>query len=155
MKTLMRDSTVVIPGVRKSGHKFWFLHQAHSRGFEVSETVADRKPIFARVDHGRWIADCTLDYAGQKCIGAECVTSDDKTFMCLSCGNDEVGGQLLAVRFPQKKKREDLEEVLNERPEANRNWSSGETVEKLEKENRRHKVKVPKDEKEKKDKGDK
>ena len=143
MKTLMRDSNVVIPGVRKLGHSFWFLHQAASRGFNVSDSFTDHKPIRARIDHGRWIADCPLQYAGQDCLGAECVTDSEKTFMCLSCGNTEVEGKLLKVRFPAKGKRDKIELSLNERPEANRNWFPGETPEKIAKENRRHKVKVP------------
>ncbi len=145
MKTAMRDSNVVIPGVRKSGHRQWFMHQAAARGFIVSDSIADHKPIKARIDHGRWLVDCPLINENQQCLGAELVTEDDKVFLCLSCGNKEVDGKLIPVRFPTKKKRVEIEDLLDRRPESNRNWFPGETAKKITKENKRHGMEVLED----------
>ncbi len=143
MKTLLRDSNITIPGVRRIGHQEWFRLQAQARGFVVSDQVADHPSIEARVDHGRWIADCPLSIENQPCNGAECVTDDDKVFICLSCGNTQVNGQLIPVVFPSKNQRHKFEKSLALRPEANRNWFPGETPKKIAKENRKHKIPVP------------
>ena len=142
MDTLLRDSVVTLPGVQRLGHRQWFTVQAEARGFSVSNKKSSHKAIKARVDHGRWIADCPLQRENQACNGAECVTTDDKVFLCLACGNAELGGDLIKVKFPTEKQRKAFEKNLCVRPEANRNWVPGETVKKIAEENRMHNLPV-------------
>ena len=145
MKTLLRDSVSTLPGVRRLGHREWFAVQAEARGFVVSSKKSSHKAVEARVDHGRWIADCPLQREMQDCKGAECVTTDDKVFLCLACGNAELGGKLIKVKFPNENHRHEFEKDLSVRPEANRNWFPGETPQKIAKENRMHGLPVAKE----------
>ena len=50
-------------------------------------------PVKARLDFGRWIADC-------ECGGAEAVDPKEPIFFCVSCGNLKVSGRLRRVVFP-------------------------------------------------------
>ena len=143
MQTLMRDSNSVLAGLKNITHRVWFTNQAVGRGLKVSGRVHERRGIKARINHGRWIADCPLDRELQPCGGSECVTADDKIFLCLSCGNEEVSGDFLKVRFPAKRSREKFEKSLALRPESLRNWIPGETPAKIAKENRKHGIAVP------------
>ena len=83
-------------------------------------------PILARVNHGRWIADCP------DCAGAE-LARDGRLFICHNCSSGPH-----QVIFPAE--REVIELLLSWRPEINRNWEVGETVENLERENKEHGV---------------
>jgi len=92
------------------------------------------RPVVARVNHGRWVAHC-------ECGGAEIVDPKDPVFMCLSCANSDhqVGGRfrLRPISFPID--RSDIEEALLFRPDpSKRNWTAGETLERLRQENRDH-----------------
>lgn len=51
------------------------------------------KSVKARLDFGRWIADC-------ECGGAEAVDPKDAVFFCISCGNGKDKGKLRKVIFP-------------------------------------------------------
>ena len=143
MKTLMRDSNSVLAGLRNVTHRVWFTRQALGRGLHVSGDVSETQKTKAYLNHGRWIVDCPLDREGQACGGAECVTEDDKVFLCLSCGNEQVGGDFLKVRFPTRPGRDKFEKSLALRPESLRNWVPGETPAKIAKENRKHGIEVP------------
>ena len=143
MQTLMRDSNSVLPGLKNITHRVWFTNQAVGRGLKVSGNTHSKREVRAYINHGRWVVDCTLNREGEPCPGAECVTADDKVFLCLSCGNEEVGGDFLKVRFPAKRSREKFEKSLALRPESLRNWIPGETPSKIAKENRRHGIAVP------------
>lgn len=129
MKTILRDSNVTLPGVRRKGHRPWFLMQADQMGFPVQDTLVARELLKARVDHGRWIVDCP------DCKGAECVTLDDPVFMCLSCGNEAIEGKLYKVKFPPSAKRSKVEALLVERPLYAQNWRPEESINQLKKEN--------------------
>lgn len=74
--------------------------------------------VVARVDHGRWIADCP------DCNGAEYVDPDEPVFFCFGCLNTQYQGQLRPVRFPPPEIRERIE--ANLRPEAYNSWSEEE-----------------------------
>lgn len=115
MKTMLKDSNVVLPGVRRIGHRQWFLLMAGEH-FSTKDSLVRGPPLEARVDHGRWIVDCP------HCKGAECVTLDDPVFLCLSCGNEAVGGKLYRVKFPPPARRRKLEALLAERPLFGQNW---------------------------------
>jgi hypothetical protein len=65
------------------------------------------EPVKARVDAGRWIADC-------ECGGAEYADPDEPIFWCFSCGNVGAGGLMRAVVFPKDRKR--IEQLLLARP---------------------------------------
>lgn len=99
--------------------------------------------VFARVDFGRWIADC-------ECGGAGYVEPSDPVFYCATCGNAANGGQYRPVTFPEK--RLEIEQELLERkvivqayrkpvdaamtamsavPGLARSWRPGETVKAL------------------------
>lgn len=89
--------------------------------------ISDLPPISARINHNRWIADCPA------CGGAEFVWPE-LLMMCAGCWNGSDGHQWRRVTLPED--RTQIEAVLRARPlPANRNWQSGETVEKLMAEN--------------------
>lgn len=83
--------------------------------------------IAARVNHGRWIVECPQD----RCGGAQLASQIDLRFVCVECG----AGPYKVV-WP--KTRAAIEEALEPRPEANRNWHPGETVKDLHAENAGH-----------------
>jgi hypothetical protein len=106
---------------------------AEQRGFETSIEVAAGPKVNARVNRGRWLADCPF------CTGAELVLGDDAVFMCLSCGNQESGGKFLLVKFPTSGDVPEIEAALMKRPERFRNWTPGlESLDDLIAENRAH-----------------
>jgi hypothetical protein len=142
MKTLLRDSNIVLAGLRHISHRQWFTNQARGRNLVISgDTHVTEIP--ARINHGRWIADCPLDCEGQPCGGAECVTEDDTIFYCLSCGNEQIHGAFIRVLFPPTKKRNKIEKILALRPESLRNWFPGETPKKLAHENYENNIPIP------------
>ena len=88
----------------------------------------------ARVDHGRWIADCPFG-----CGGAELVSFDRPLFFCCECRNATVGHDFVAVLVPAEGKRGDIEAALVARPSStNRHWHPLETVAQLRAENAAH-----------------
>lgn len=89
----------------------------------------------AEVNHGRWVVPCPF------CPGAQLASEDDHRFFCVDClhaGRAE--GRWLRVVWPRH--RDAIEEVLAVRPEVNRNWVPGETVEDLRAEQRREEKRV-------------
>lgn len=74
---------------------------AIKNGMKV-EFSTNNKPVKARLDFGRWIADC-------ECGGAEAVDYADPVFYCASCGNVRSGGKLRPVIFPSDYKAIELE----------------------------------------------
>ncbi len=71
--------------------------------------VLDRvagNPVYARIDFGRWIADC-------ECGGAEYVDPDEPLFFCLSCGNLSTSGRAREVIFPDN--RPEIEKAVMNR----------------------------------------
>lgn len=84
------------------------------------------KPVYAYVNHSRWIADCEF------CGGAEAVTKDG-VFFCLSCLNAKNNNRARPVKFPDDFKA--IEKELEKRKlPANRNWLIKETIADLRKE---------------------
>jgi hypothetical protein len=69
-------------------------------------------PVYAYVNHGRWIVHCV-------CNGAELL--DGKTMLCGSCGMTS------PVKLPGPKTREKIEAALARRPVLYQNWVPGET----------------------------
>jgi hypothetical protein len=109
--------------------------------FPFNGKIAEKKTVNARVDFGRWMADCP------DCNGCEYVDPDDPFFFCLSCGNATLEGYARKVIFP--KDIEKIESELMNRPVndiagsnvveraksakliyhgLSRSWNSGESV---------------------------
>jgi hypothetical protein len=87
----------------------------------------DAKPLYVRVNYGRWIVDC------RACNGAELATRDDPWFWCRGCYNHREGNMLLPVVWPEDP--EAIASELRPRPVENRNWDSWQEVDDLRAEN--------------------
>lgn len=75
----------------------WMLKAAHAFKKVIDFNFVDpAHPVIARLEVGRWIADCS-------CGGAEYVSPEDPIFFCMSCGNTEYGGAIRPVVFPEKR----------------------------------------------------
>ena len=80
-------------------------------------TVVSNIAVLARLDAGRWIADCPMG-----CGGAEKVSQADPVFLCLSCGSDE---KWWPVAFPKTIKA--IERELTKRADPHAwTWRPGE-----------------------------
>ena len=105
--------------------KFALKHGVLWPGGQVP--LVDKPVLKPRVNHGRWIVDCP------NCTGAA-FANEAERFMCRNCWNGTHGHQYLPAPFP--KQRRTIEVILAKRPlEENRNWD-GETIKKLQQENK-------------------
>ena len=86
-------------------------------------------PLKAYVNHGRWLVKC-------ECGGCEKVW-EEGWVMCQSCLNAAYGHKYRKTIFPTSRKA--IEAILVVRPLSNRNWSPGETLAMLRRENEEHK----------------
>jgi hypothetical protein len=102
------------------------LARQRSRGIDAHEHIVTTH-LFARIEHGRWIADCA-------CGSGVNVQPGWPEARCLGCG-----AVYSDVVFPLN--RAAIEAVLVKRPGlANRNWWPSESLEDLERENDAHGV---------------
>ena len=76
---------------------------AYKHGHKLDEAFAG-VPVKARIDFGRWIAEC-------ECGGAEAVDPKDAVFFCVSCGNAKTSGKLRKVIFPDDYKAVEKEDM--------------------------------------------
>lgn len=83
-----------------------------------------------RVNHGRWVVDCPV------CLSAQLASFTDPRFLCVTCGNVNVDGKWFRLAWPANAAA--IEAALVIRPTENRNWSPGETVADLRRENTEH-----------------
>ena len=91
----------------------------------------------ARIEEGRWIADCPF------CPSAQVVSPADQGYLCAGadgCANAPIRGAFARVLFPAPAVRDEIEAMLLERPPANRNWLPHESAADLRAENARHGV---------------
>lgn len=87
-----------------------------------------------RANHGRWIVDCpsatcagALLFRGELTMRCDC--RDDSV-----CDHEAVCGELIAVHIPDDVS--EIDRLLELRPaKANRNWTPGETLRDLKREN--------------------
>ncbi|MHB0922612.1 MAG: hypothetical protein ACYC3H_01430 [Bellilinea sp.] len=79
----------------------WLKKAAIRKGVTLDPTAISDSEVVARIDHGRWIADC-------ECNGAEYVDPGEPVFFCLSCLNGSNGGRLRPVKFPSPEVREQI-----------------------------------------------
>ena len=95
----------------------------HTRLIETVKKKPIGKPVFAVVNHSRWIAHC--DY----CDSAAAVNPGGG-FFCLTCLNLKNNNRSRPVVFPENYK--EIEELLEKRElPRNRNWLIGEPIENL------------------------
>lgn len=95
------------------------------RGGEIPEPdpgTDESAPVIAFIDHGRWLAECGLfdTERGRTCKNAQYVDVDDPRFFCITCHNNEVGGQWREVEWPADV--EAVEETIIELPVEEQNW---------------------------------
>lgn len=90
-KVITAKDLAIREGCNSVGERISKLAARFNRKF-VSDRVAGN-PVHARIDFGRWIADC-------ECGGAEYVDPDEPIFFCLSCGNSATSGRAREVIFP-------------------------------------------------------
>lgn len=128
-------------------YRSWLIKNSTRLGVPWNGKVTKQDPVLARIDFGRWIADCG-------CGGAEYVDPDEKIFYCQNCGNVDYKGAARAVIFPEN--RSEIENTVLERAVDNRigtdaitktlrvrlldgiprSWDPGETVEDLKRQHR-------------------
>lgn len=120
---------------------FALLEKITGLKIENRET-ANGQPVKARVDCGRWLADCECGGASYVDIGGN--------FFCTSCQNKEHGGKLRRVVFPNNHKEIEAELLLRYSPKVAgmfgtqeamnaaliepcipRSWNAGESVTEL------------------------
>lgn len=90
--------------------------------------VFDGKPLEARIEHARYLVDCP------NCNSAE-FAFEDNLFFCSLCKNSNIQGKVRKVKMPANRKQ--IEDVLSVRPIKNRHWQEPETVDDLDKENKK------------------
>jgi hypothetical protein len=79
-------------------------------------------PVLARIDHGRWVADCNLDDPARQrqCRAAQYAHPDDRRLYCSTCTNQAVGGRWRPVLWPAD--RAAVEAPLGGLPPREQNW---------------------------------
>lgn len=122
----------------------WTLAIANERKWTMTKKTSDVL-IHARVDFGRWVADCP-------CGACAYVEPSEPVYFCWGCQNVDVNGDYKTVIFPDNRAeienelllREVIENpkllpsqaALNARPKVAglvRSWNPDETVDKLQK----------------------
>jgi hypothetical protein len=96
----------------------------------VTMEVHPTQEVAARVNEGRWIADCPF------CGGAQFTSPEDRRFLCADCGNAKIDGKWMRVAWPTAP--DAIEDVLIVRPTENRHWFPQESLEHLRDENAQH-----------------
>jgi hypothetical protein len=119
--------------------RIWRMYMGMGFG-PLPEPIADNTSgtIAARINHGRWLVDCS------GCNSALVVDLSELVFMCVECGNADNAGKWLRITIPANWKA--IEDELLKRPwngrnpaEAqNRNWEPGENLGMLRQENIDH-----------------
>ncbi len=92
--------------------------------------------MMARLNHGRWVVDCSADDCRAVLFAdrAACVCRDESV-----CDHSAVPcGVPIEATFPPRPV--DIDRLMNARRRSNRNWSPGETLAGLKTENLLHGV---------------
>lgn len=102
----------------------------------IREVAVSRKPpLKARVNESRWIVDCP------DCPAVVFAPHESGLMICLHCWNSRDEFKWRRVEYPDE--RSEIEAVLSRRfLEKHRNWSPGESVADLVRENAEHKGEV-------------
>jgi len=100
-------------------------------------------PMVAEVNHGVWIAPCECRSPGDPSPGC-IVWLAEPIGWCIRCSNAAAGGRWRPIVLPEPVERSAIEAALEARPLiATRNWTPGETVAELARQNAEHGVEVP------------
>lgn len=102
----------------------------HKARYSLPERAAPAFAVMVRINHGRWIVDCPF------CDGAQYASFDHPVRFCTDClhwTEPAARGAWIPVVWPATVA--ELEAILAERPEENRNWFPRETLEDLRAEN--------------------
>ena len=126
MGKIQRTSTF-FPVARRRGVVSHIEGMAKGMGWTIRPGIGN-PPAVAKINHGRWIADCPNCPAG---TGAEFVDPNFDLFFCMSCGNVLVNERIRRVDFPPPPQVAEIEAILEPRPLKNQNWEPGETLEQL------------------------
>ena len=95
----------------------------HRRDVVEDRTVFSGYTMFASVNAGRWVVQCTFPGCG----GAQYASFEDPRFWCVDCENKAVGGKWVGVTWPENPLA--VEASLGMRPLTAKNWNPGETAE--------------------------
>jgi hypothetical protein len=76
----------------------------------------DGPPLYAHVNHGRWVVECDDD----ACHDAQFASETDPRFFCVHCYNVRSGGQWRPVVWAGNPGQ--VERDLADLPEPHRNW---------------------------------
>lgn len=93
----------------------WFVVYGHQLfvkklvNFDCTGNVIRKYSVHARIDAGRWIADCPI------CSRSNYVDPDEPVFFCFGCGN-QGSGSFVPVIFPDTDVRGQIENLLLARP---------------------------------------
>jgi hypothetical protein len=126
-------------------YREWILVMADKTGHRWNGEWSD-SVVYARVDFGRWIADCEVGHASY-------VEPSDDLFYCYMCGNEPTQGKARHTVFPEKRLEIEAELMkrpvklviglprnllaqatqvaMNSRGPLSRSWNPGESVETL------------------------
>lgn len=131
-------------------YREWLSTMSRQTGHTWDGKTWSTSAVYARVDFGRWIADCEMGHASY-------VEPSDDLFWCYMCGNAPANGAARHVIFPQNRKEIEQELLRREvklavslpksllgqatqvamnsrgkdNPMLGRSWKPGETVESL------------------------
>lgn len=104
----------------------------------IHQVVATARPMIARVNHGLWIASCECGARGAPSPGCVVWLSIPLGW-CVRCGNQATGRGWRPIALPPPDMREEIERLLELRAEVgDRNWSPGESIEDLIREQLEH-----------------
>lgn len=90
----------------------------------------------ARVDKGRWLADCPF------CPSAQHVSKADRRFFCCDCLMAPIDGAMIEVLWPSHDEIVEIERLLGLRKATARDWQPNESLNQLANENTEHGVPV-------------
>ncbi|MFF2773344.1 hypothetical protein ACFVU3_00405 [Streptomyces sp. NPDC058052] len=90
--------------------RWW--EERHQRRIPVEDGILIGQPLYARINHGRWVADCT-------CLSAQFVTPADPRMWCVECGTG-----WWQVAFPADV--DAVEQQFTNLPLDQRNWWASE-----------------------------
>lgn len=130
----MRDATHYVTSARLDVPVVELAAYAASRFAAVpldpaAPTGPSSTAVAVVANHGRWVVGCP------DCTGALLAHPGDPRFLCVTCGNAAVGGKYRPVIWP--KQYEQIGQLLDARTNRRlRNWSPGEKVADLRRENR-------------------
>jgi hypothetical protein len=100
-------------------------------------------PMVAEINHGVWIASCACRSPGDPAPGC-IVWLAAPLGWCVRCSNAAAGGRWRPIVLPEPDERAAIEAALAVRPSVEtRNWTPGETVADLARQNAEHGVEGP------------